>query len=195
MTESRLSWWSSPRHWIRAILMLDDSPHAIALGSAIGMFVAFTPTVGAQMLIVACIALATRRWFHFNRLAAMVMIYISNPLTVVPIYWFMFKIGAIWFPADVTRQDFAQLLEYEGLDQWWNTMVGLFIDIGLPLLVGSAIVATATAIPTYPAIIWLMRHVRPERRGAEPAPVAAPGDAGSAGAPETPPPAAHRNIA
>jgi hypothetical protein len=37
-------------------LMLDDTPHRIALGIAIGVFVAWTPTVGVQMLAVIPIA-------------------------------------------------------------------------------------------------------------------------------------------
>ena len=35
--DNRLHWWTSPRTLLRYILMLDDTPHSIALGTAIGL--------------------------------------------------------------------------------------------------------------------------------------------------------------
>lgn len=105
------SWFSDPRQWLRAMLMLDDSSHRIALGAAIGMFIAMTPTVGIQMLLVLLLAVATRRWFRFNKVAALLMVYVSNPLTVVPIYWFSYKVGTIYFretrPAGSSKRSFS----------------------------------------------------------------------------------------
>ena len=47
------------RYWLRArrfvtqkVLHTNDSPHAIALGTAIATFVAFLPLIGLQMLLV-----------------------------------------------------------------------------------------------------------------------------------------------
>ncbi len=150
--------------------MLDDTPHSIALGAAIGMFIALMPVVGIQMLIVGIVALLTRRLFYFNRIAALIMVYVTNPLTIVPIYWFCYRVGAIWFPVDVTRDDFAKLLEYEGFSQWWDTIANLFIEIGVPLLVGTTIVGIVCGIATYPTIRWLIKKVVHEKHGTSPAP-------------------------
>ena len=163
MSDQSLAWYSSPRRWLRAVLLLDDTPHSIALGTAIGVFIAFTPTVGVQMLMVGLVAFLTHRLFHFNRLAALLMVYITNPLTVVPIYWGCYRLGATWFPSDITREDFEHLLHYEGFDDWWATVVELFVGIGLPLIVGSLIIATVCAVLSYPTILWLLRQVRGER--------------------------------
>ncbi len=44
------------RRALRSIVTLHGSPEAIALGTAIGVFIAFTPTIGFQMLLGAFVA-------------------------------------------------------------------------------------------------------------------------------------------
>ena len=51
----------------RAIVMLDDTPHSIALGTAIGLFIAWTPTVGIHMILVVALALL----FRANKVAGL----------------------------------------------------------------------------------------------------------------------------
>jgi uncharacterized protein len=150
------------RSLLRKILLLDDTAHSIALGTAIGMFIGMTPTVGIQMILVLCLAFATRPLFHFNKVAALLTVYISNPFTVLPIYWFNYSIGTYFVEATVTYEDFARTLEYEGFAQWWDTVVGLFVRVGWPLILGSLLVGTVTSVPTYPLILWLVRKVRKE---------------------------------
>ena len=65
----------------RSILMLEDTPHSIALGTAIGLFIAWTPTVGIHMILVVSLALFLRA----NKVAGLIAVYISNPLTLAPI--------------------------------------------------------------------------------------------------------------
>ena len=153
----------TPREILRAILMLDDSPHSIALGTAVGMFIAMTPTVGIQMVLVVAVSLLTRRLFQFNRIAALLTVYVSNPFTVVPIYWFNYCVGAFFVDANVTYADFEAALHYEGLAEWWATVETLLFEVGTPLLLGSLVVATVTGLPTYPAMKWLVLHVRRDK--------------------------------
>lgn len=160
------SWFSDPRQWLRAMLMLDDSSHRIALGGAIGMFVALTPTVGIQMVLVLLLALLTKRWFRFNKVAALLMVYVSNPLTVVPIYWFSYKLGTIYFPGDTSRREFEALFQYDGLAEWWASLTKLFLDVGLPLLAGSLVMATCGALATYPILLRVIRNLRRAERQA-----------------------------
>ncbi|MCA9074383.1 MAG: DUF2062 domain-containing protein [Planctomycetaceae bacterium] len=149
-----------PRMWLRALLMLDGTSHQIALGAAIGMFIALTPTVGVQMVLVMLIAMLTRRLFRFNKVAALIAVYISNPLTVVPIYWFNYTIGTIYFPSTITKEEFAKLFEYDGLSEWWASMTRLFVDLGVPLLTGSFVVATMAGLITYPLLLRLLRRMK-----------------------------------
>jgi uncharacterized protein (DUF2062 family) len=142
------------------VLQLDDSAHAIALGSAIGLFVGLTPTVGAQMLIVLVLAAVCQRFLNFNKLAAVMAVYVTNPLTLVPIYYFEYWLGTQFVDGDVTRAQFTEILRYEGWDGWWLTVCSLFLEVGLPLLIGSLIVSIIGGLCAYPAMRLLVRWYR-----------------------------------
>lgn len=158
MSSKKLAWYSSPRRLLRSIIMLDDSAHSIALGTAIGMFIALTPTVGIQMLMVLCFAFLTRPFFRFNQFAALITVYVSNPLTLVPIYWFDYKIGTYYVGGSMTQGDFARILEFEGFSGWWETFKQLMLDVGSPLIIGSFIVGTFFSLLTYPIMLRLVTH-------------------------------------
>ena len=149
----KIKQWLDPRHLYRSILLLDDTPHSIALGSAIGVFVAFTPTVGVQMIFVLLIALLVRPFFTFNKIAALIAVYISNPLTTLPIYWFNYKIGTYFVSGNVAQEDLTVLLKYNNFSEWWDTVCGLLFRMGWPLVIGSVIVALICAALAYPLIL------------------------------------------
>ena len=141
---------------LRQILALDDTDHSKAMGVAVGMFIGMTPTVGIQMLIVLLVAAVTSRLFYFNRVAAILTVYISNPLTMLPIYWFNYVVGTWFVAGEASREEFAKILEYNGFAEWWQTILGLFVDIGMPLIVGSLVVATVCGVLSYPVMRWLL---------------------------------------
>lgn len=147
----------SPRSLLRTILKLDDTPHHVALGTAIGMFIGLTPTVGIQMLVVIALAFLTRRLCAFNRLAALLTVYVTNPITTLPIYWFNYEVGTLFVDGQMSYEAFGAVFEYHSLATWWDAVCGLFVKIGAPLIVGSLIVATAVSILTYPLMFWFVR--------------------------------------
>ena len=56
----KLLWQKVKDFVVYGVLHADDTPHRIALGVAIGIFVTFTPTLGFQMILVAVIATLLR---------------------------------------------------------------------------------------------------------------------------------------
>jgi len=148
-----ISWWQSPRAILRAVLSLNDTPHNIAKGTAIGMFIAFTPTVGIQMILVMIVAIFAK----FNRKAALITVYISNPFTTIPIYWANYKIGTLFFKGTVSHDKFIEVFTYNNFTEWWESIQAIFMSIGLPLLFGSLIVSTVVGLATYPLVRWLLR--------------------------------------
>lgn len=172
---NQLHWWSSPRTALRHLLMLDDTAHSVALGTAVGVFLGMTPTVGIQMVLVVVISLLTRRIARFNRIAAFIAVYISNPVTIVPIYWFDYKVGTLFLGGNVSRQEFVRMLQFDGFAEWWSTMTTLFADVGAPLFLGSLFVATFAGAVTYPVMRGLLksfRSLKPAKRETKPPPVA-----------------------
>lgn len=159
MMRSRYWRWLSPQYVMRELLSLDDTAHAIALGAAVGMWVGLTPTVGLQITLVIGFWLLIRRVCYFNVTAGMLTVMVSNPLTTPPIYWGSYKLGMLMLGGRGELQ-FGKILEFNGLAGWWETVCTLFVQAGWPLLLGSLVLATAIAVPTYFATFWLCRRFR-----------------------------------
>ena len=165
--EADTRWWTSPRSLIRRLLALDDSPHSIALGTAIGMFVGMTPTVGIQMMVILAIAAVTRPLFHFNRVAGLITVYISNPLTIVPMYAAFYYVGTLLVEAPMTPDEFLAQFEAEMDRGWLDPLRFIFAEVAWPMLAGSLLIATVTAVPTYPIVKQLVIAKRRLLAGAE----------------------------
>ena len=78
------------RRLLRGVLRSNDSSRQIAAGAALGVFIAFTPTMGFQVLIAALVATLLK----CSRLPAIVMVYVTNPFTALPIYGSCYMAGA-----------------------------------------------------------------------------------------------------
>jgi len=157
------------RRAVHSIVTLHGSPEAIAMGTAIGVFVAFTPTVGFQMLIGALIATAVGA----NRPAAIVPAWITTPVTIPPIFALTYWVGRLMLGGpDVSvvydqlvgvAKAFGSLKFYEV----WDHMVALLatgVEVYVPMLVGGIIVGGIAGGITYPLTV---RAVRSFRRGKE----------------------------
>jgi len=178
--DSDTRWWTSPRRLVRRLLSLDDSPHAIALGTAIGMFVGMTPTVGIQMILIVAIAAVTRPLFHFNRVAGLITVYISNPITILPLYAAFYYVGTLLVEAPMTPVEFQEQFE-QALDRGWlDPLRFIFTEVAWPMIAGSLLIAIVTALPTYPIIKRLVVTKRRLLGGPDPTP-----DSPATTAPET----------
>jgi len=151
---------ASPRVLMRSVLALDDSPHAIALGAAIGIFVGLTPSVGIQTILIVALALICRRFVYFNVTAAMLTTYVSNPLTMVPMYYFWYRLGTWFVPGNATVDQFEAIMEFEGLAGWWQATCSLAVQVGMPMIIGSLLIAPIGAFIAYPLTRYLVRWFR-----------------------------------
>lgn len=153
------------RGTLRWVVTFHGRPRDIALGAAVGMFVAFTPLVGLQMLLAIALATVLRA----SRAAAIPPCWITNPLTFVPIYAFTYLVGT-WFWPGPARSDFRQRLAevlggLEGIGFWdLADRVRLLMNVGWdfigPMFVGGFIVGGLLALPTYGITLWIVRHAR-----------------------------------
>jgi uncharacterized protein (DUF2062 family) len=157
---------------LRKILKQKDTPESIAGGAALGMFVALTPTVGIQMILAVILATIIR----VNKIVAALMCWITNPLTIAPIFYGCYCVGALILPsynADGVWQRFQLFAERVGefsfMRLWWslNMVIGeigkLGADIAWPLLVGSLIMATVLSLITYPITLRAVRLFQKRR--------------------------------
>jgi len=78
----RRGWVRSSRYFLKRILRLSGTPHAIALGVGAGVFASFTPFIGFHFVLAGLVA-----WLiGGNLLASAFGTFVGNPLTF-PIIW------------------------------------------------------------------------------------------------------------
>lgn len=150
--------------WHR-ILVMESSPRAIALGTAVGIFVAFTPTIGVHMLLAAGLAALLRA----NPIPAAAMAWISNPLTIPPIFTLTYKIGILfWTPRSTlnVEEQLKRLIalttkstQHEVANPLREAMQ-LGTDFFMPLLIGGSLLGLALAALSYPVVLWAVVRAR-----------------------------------
>lgn len=143
------------RRWLKPLISRNNSPEAIAGGTAIGFLVAFSPTLGVQLVIAYLIATLTKT----SRAAALLPIWITTPFTAPPIYAFTYKIGRFFLPIRPERRDinerlaiiFNRIEEHEPLDlsARFKELFAVGNDIFIPLWIGGLIVGGLFAVVAY----------------------------------------------
>ncbi len=151
--------------WHR-LIALESSPRAIALGTSVGIFVAFSPTVGLHMLLAAALATALRA----NPIPAAAMAWITNPITIAPIFTLTYKIGIVfWTPRSHlgVEEQLKRLLyqlthrsETLSVTDSLHEIMRLGSDFLMPLLIGGAMLGLALAALSYPIVLWAVVRAR-----------------------------------
>jgi hypothetical protein len=116
---------------------------SLAGGMAVGLFCAFVP-IPMQMILAAGIAIL----FRVNLPLSVTLVWLTNPLTIPPVFYFAYKFGA--FLLGITPQPVAFSLTLEWL---FNTLG----NIWQPLLLGCFILGTTSALLGYLIIQLLWR--------------------------------------
>lgn len=151
----KVAWYDLKGQFIgiwKKLISLNDSPHDIALGLALGIFIGFLPIMGIQMAAVLVFILPFRK---ANKIAAVAGVWISNPLTVIPIYAFIYWIGTFFYStasvltSDILMQRMQETVHLHGFIDQTQAFLSLGADIFLPMCVGGAVVGFAAMFPTY----------------------------------------------
>ncbi|MCH7821566.1 MAG: DUF2062 domain-containing protein [Proteobacteria bacterium] len=109
---------------------------------ALGLFIAFQPFPG-HVLAAVLAALV----LHINIPVASLTTFISNPVTIGPVFYFSYRVGA--FLLSIEPGPFAMEMSLEWLT---NT----FVSIWQPLLLGSVLIGTIAATLGYVVldVVW-----------------------------------------
>ena len=123
---------------------------------AVGLFCAWIP-VPSQMVIAAAIAILVR----VNVPISVLLVWITNPVTIPPMFYFAYVLGT-WITGEP-----AQNFEFQLSLEWLKNEIGA---IGEPLLVGCAILAIISSTLGYVVMraFWNKRlsrflHIKVER--------------------------------
>ena len=124
---------------------LDEN--SLAGGLALGLFIAFTPTIPFQMLL--CVIGATL--LRVNLFCALAAIMITNPFTAVPIYLAANRLGHALCDVTGLGVSTAAMFGFEG-------RTGKFMEVGLYLWTGCLVFSAVSACLGYAAVraAWRM---------------------------------------
>lgn len=166
------TWLKIRRLVVHNVLHADDTPHRIAWGVAIGVFIGFTPTVGIQMMLAVGLAAVLRG----NKVVCIPMVWITNPVTILPIYALCHRLGSGLLPASPGEErgssHLVALMEQiktlgvtRILDTsfWKEVFFGLSM-VGAELWLGCVIVGFIAAAISYFASRWAVTAYRDRRR-------------------------------
>ena len=144
---------------VHRILHVDDTPHRIAMGVAIGMFIAWTPTIGFQTLLVIAVATLLRA----NKLVGIPCVWLSNPFTLGPIYYPNYLVGKFLLGSSTPAPDFSHINMTGG---WWQRVTAFWHGIMAvmpPLALGSVVVGLVLGVMFYFLTHWAVVTYRAKR--------------------------------
>lgn len=155
------------------VLHADDTPHRIALGVAIGLFVAWTPTIGLQMII----ALALAALLRANKVIPVALVWITNPVTALPIYYVNWVVGRLIMPGtDPLKMNEAYIRLRANIEHapglldalfdpgTWRQLITIFIEMGVELWIGSFAVGILVGVSGYFTTLHLVMYLKERRR-------------------------------
>jgi hypothetical protein len=169
--------WYKFRDFVKfRILHVDDTPHQIAFGAALAIFVAWTPTIGLQ--ITASMLLA--HLFRANKAITIPAVWLSNPVTVVPLFYVNWLVGRSVVPEQYRagQIDLSVFVDSGGAEvaTWSQRFIMLFdptfwlklssklLGLGLELWVGSIIMGVLMGALFYSLVYWGVVEYRTKYR-------------------------------
>ena len=114
----------------------------------IGLFCAFLP-VPLQMVIAALLAIASR----CNLPISVALVWITNPLTIAPMFYFAYRLGAWLLGTELT---------VDNIDLSVTWLLDNLGNIGYPLLVGSLVCGWVSGITGFVLVrvLWRLHVIR-----------------------------------
>jgi hypothetical protein len=157
---------------IKPVLRERRPPEYTARGVGVGLFVAFTPTVGFQIPIVFALwatAKIVNKNLAFNPVLALAWTVFTSVFTIAPLYYVFVQTGRFmlgrWlnirnYEAYLSRFEKTGYSDTGWIEGMWTQAVGSLAEFGTPLFVGSLPWAIGFSVFGY---IWSLRFIRRHR--------------------------------
>jgi uncharacterized protein (DUF2062 family) len=137
------------------------------------MFVAITPTICFQ----TAITLALAALFRANKVVGLPIVWLTNPVTAVPIYLPCWSLGR-WLTSSSEADSRAVTQKLQELFtigeqgvlahvfdmEFWRGVFQVLMEFGLELWLGCLVVATVAGVLTYFVTRWGVTEYRQRRR-------------------------------
>jgi len=140
------------------ILRLDDTPHNIALGLALGAGVSFSPLMMTHLIQGGIFAFI----FRANIPAALIGTVVGNPWTFPFIWWLSLAVGSAIFTAIGMPIEASPPVDMS-LSKLWEMLRHDPMRIALPWLLGGYILCVIVTAGLYPIYLNLIRGAQRAR--------------------------------
>lgn len=134
--------------FLRMLRHSHNSPHEIAMGISVGLFIGLGPTFGFQLIPTLFFCY----FFKFNKVSGTVGVFITNPFTVIPIYLFNYWLGSLFFSNDINASEIlreATQKEHEKFFEKIKYIYQIIKRLGLSFLLGCFITSSFCSFVGY----------------------------------------------
>lgn len=152
------------KYYTLKFMRLRGSPHALAMGVALGVFFGLTPTVPLHTIAIIGITLIMRVNTIAGLIAATV---VSNPLTMVPQYYLCWRIGNFILPDRLTWErieEVLSVLKTAGFVESLKSTTQLSADAIAVMLTGGFVLGLPMAVLSYLLSFYFFNKLREKRR-------------------------------
>lgn len=153
----RRSFGRSFQYFIKRVLRLTATPHAIAAGVAAGVFASWTPLLGFHFIL----AFALSYVLAGNMVAAAIGTAFGNPLSFPFIWTLTIKIGNMLIGVDTGAHErhvnLEALLRHLDVKQLWDPVLK-------PMLIGAIPPGVITGVAFYILTYWGVRAFQTRRK-------------------------------
>lgn len=137
------------------ILHVEDSAHRVALAVGLAVAVVWTPAIGLHLLIYLLLAWLCRA----NMLVGIPFILLSNPLTLIPVYYPNYLLGRWMLGISDPPGNFLQAINLGGgylrmIQTWWSATAPYMV----PLWAGSLVMCFPMGLLAYGLVFHAMRR-------------------------------------
>jgi uncharacterized protein (DUF2062 family) len=159
---------------IKPLILTPSPPGDLARGAFVGIFIGLTPTEGFQTFLIVTFWNLARpfKQIRFNFMIAYAMSWVSNYLTMIPLYFLFYYTGAVagrflWhWKSPVGYVEFIRLVKPLATSSFPES-ISLLFDISrsllAPLFLGCIPYALILASAAY-AVIWRIASGRSRER-------------------------------
>ena len=158
-------WLQRKKRWLAdhhmTLVTMADTPHSVALGSAVGIFFGFTPLYSLKTLLSIAFAWICRS----NKVAAAITANLHDIffLAMPAVYFFEYKIGCWILQRPPAQKPFQHFVIGDYLH--WHFLV----RVVWPALVGSLFLGLPSALLTYFLFRMLVSRARTSQSAGQPA--------------------------
>ena len=117
--------------------------HSVSKAFLVGIFWCFIP-MPFQMVAAAFFAI----WFNANLPISVALVWISNPVTMPPMFYFNYLVGALVLNRPT--------IDYE-FELSWQWLSDKLVEVGIPLYAGSLVCAIVFSVVCYAMVQFLWK--------------------------------------